>query len=113
MVGSKVSVSVAPPAMVPTTTVAPDARVEVLVGAPPPPGAGITGAAVGQLLTDGCVVHEAHPMVVVPDIVSGRSGTGVSLQSIVAIKSLWNRRTFATYCNSHSCKLHLIPNRWR
>ena len=102
MIGSKVSVSVDPPAMVPTTTVAPEARVaegpgtgletegallEVWLGAPPPPGAGITGAAVGQLLTDGCVVYDAHPIVVVPDIVRGRSGTGVSLQSVVAINA--------------------------
>ena len=74
--------------MVPTTTVAPEARGEVWLGAPPPPGAGITGAAVGQFETNGCVVYEAHPIVVVPDIVWGKSGTGVSLQSIPAINSL-------------------------
>ena len=102
MVGSKVSVSVKPPAMVPTTTVAPETKgaedpgtdidtegalVGVWLGGLPPPGAGTTGAAVGQLLTDGCVVYEAHPIVVVPDIVIGRSGTGVSLQSVVVINT--------------------------
>ena len=102
MVGSKVSVSVKPPAMVPTTTVAPEARgaeepgtetdtegalVGVWLGGPPPPGAGITGAAVGQLLRDGCVVYEAHPIVVVPDIVIGRRGTGVSLQSVIKLNT--------------------------
>ena len=114
--------------MVPTTTVAPEARgaedtgtetdtegavVGVWLGGPPPPGAGTTGDAVGQLLTDGCVVYEAHPIVVVPDIIIGRSGTGVSLQSIVTINTACAQEIMATYYNSHNCKLHLVPNRWR
>lgn len=87
--------------MVPVTTVAPvgidaggsgfeDEEVRGLGGEedelePEGPGVGTTGAAVGQLLTDGCRVYAAHPIVVVPEKVWGRSGTGVPSQSVPTI----------------------------
>lgn len=56
---------------------------------PEGPRAGTTGAAVGQLLTDGCVVYAAHPIVVVPEKVWGRSGAG-SLHSLFQQSILHN-----------------------
>lgn len=71
------------PLTVPVTTTAPaggvtDAEELKDPGEPPP---GIEGAAVGQLLAEGCRVYDAHPRVVVPDDSSGRSGTFVPSQS--------------------------------
>ncbi len=74
------------------------------------PGAGTTGAAVGQLLTDGCVVYAAHPIVLVPENVWGRSGTGIPSQSIPTINNVVHPLRVVTYCSSYICKLRLAPD---
>ena len=43
-------------------------------------GAGVAGEVVGQLFLVGWIVYEAHPIVLVPDMVSGRRGTFVPPQ---------------------------------
>lgn len=125
MVGSYVSVIVFP-LMVPVATVAPvgngaggagveDEEVRGLGGEedelePERPGAGSTGAAVGQWLTEGCVVYAAHPIVFVAENVWGRSGTGVPSQSISTINNAVHPLRVVTYCSSYICKLRLAPD---
>lgn len=60
--------------------VAPEGKEDEEVGVARPWSVDRAGAAVGQLSAVGCVVQLAHPIVVVPDRVSGSSGTYVPPQ---------------------------------